>query len=57
VIDVTAEIGPMKDCILIYVYRARASQKVPVPELPRATAGPAHDDEQAALDEGVLRAR
>ncbi len=35
VIDVAAEIGPMKDCILIYVYRSRASEKVPVPELLR----------------------
>lgn len=35
VIDVAAEIGPIKDCILIYVYRLRASQKVPVPELLR----------------------
>lgn len=35
VIDITAEIGPIKDCILIYVHRARARGKTPVPELVR----------------------
>ena len=35
VIDISAAIGPMKGCILIYVYRARSSEKVPIPELLR----------------------
>lgn len=33
VISTTAAIGPMKDCILIYVYSARSSEKRTVPEL------------------------
>jgi hypothetical protein len=33
VIDTSAEIGPMKSCILIYVYRTRAQEKAAPAEL------------------------
>lgn len=33
VISTSAAIGPMKDCILIYIYRPRSSEKMVVPEL------------------------
>lgn len=35
VISTEAEVGPMKGCVLIYVYRSRSRQKTPVPELLR----------------------
>lgn len=35
VVRVDATIGPIKNCILIYVYRARAREKTRVPELLR----------------------
>ncbi len=35
VVDTAAEIGPMKSCVLIYVYRCRSSCKMPVPALLR----------------------
>jgi immunity protein 26 of polymorphic toxin system len=35
VISTEAKIGPMSDCILIYIYRARSKNKEPVPEMQR----------------------
>ena len=35
VIAINASVGQMKDCILIYVYRARSKEKAAVPELLR----------------------
>lgn len=33
VISTEARIGPMKECMLIYIYRVRSSTKLPIPEL------------------------
>jgi len=35
VIDIAAEIGPFKSCVLVYLYRQRSSQKAPPPALLR----------------------
>jgi len=33
VISTEARVGPMKECVLIYVYSVRSSVKLPIPEL------------------------
>jgi hypothetical protein len=33
IVDPRAEIGPIKPCVMVYVYRTRASEKIPVPML------------------------
>ena len=56
VIDTNADPLGVGGAVLIYVYRVRAAAMTPVPATSWATAGPAHDDEQEALDARLLRA-